>query len=123
MARGWVSIDSEIAPLELPDSLKTYSLAIATEKALELNDTRENILLTAAHEVELYIGRMIFLGDGGSARVCTSVLETDSSNDVPAIPLLPHSHPITVTNVLRWSDDAGALCRPLMSCDPSGGLE
>ena len=122
MARGWVLIDSEIAALELPDDLKTYALAMATEKALALNSTRENILLSSAQEVELYIGRIIFLGQGGSARVCTSVLEADATNDIPAIPQLPHSHPITVTNVLRWSDDAEAFVAASYVVRPVGRI-
>ena len=111
MARGWVSVDSEIAALELPDELKEYALAMATEKALDLNSGREGILLSSAHEVELYLGRMIFLGDGATARVCTSVLEIDAdlTNNVPSIGLLPYSHPLTVTEVLKWSDDAAAF--------------
>ena len=52
---------------------------------------------------------MIFLGNTGSARVCTSVLETDATNEVPAIPQLPHSHPLIVTDVSKWSDDLAAF--------------
>ena len=114
MARGWVLVDSEIAAIELPDDLKTLSLAMASEKALDLTSDRENILLSSAHEIELYIGRMVFLGLGGAARECTSVLEIDAdlTHDVPAIPNLPNSHPLTVTDVELWDDSVGFVAAP-----------
>ena len=112
MSSGWVVIDSEIAALELPDDIKKLSLAMASEKALTLTSDRENILLSSAHEIELYIGRMVFLGLGGSARVCTSVLETESNTDVPTIPKLPQSHPVAITTVELWDDSVGFVASP-----------
>ena len=112
MSSGWVVIDSEIAALELPDDIKKLSLAMASEKALDLTSDRANILLSSAFEIELYLGKMIFLGDGGSARVCTSVLETESNTDVPTIPKLPQSHPVAITTVELWDDSVGFVAAP-----------
>ena len=75
----------------------------------QLTSDRERILLTAALEVELYIGKMIFRGVGGAPRVATSVVEVEAPFTVPAVGALPRSTGVTVTAVERWDDEAEAF--------------
>ena len=91
MARGWVLEDSEIDPLELTAELLEFARGMAGEKALSLTDDRETILLSAASEVEQYIGKAIFRGAGGAPRVATSILEVEAPFDAPAVGALPRS--------------------------------
>ena len=107
--RGWVLEDSEIDALELSDELKDFAREMAGESAVQLTDDRERILLTAALEVELYIGKMIFRGVGGAPRVATSVVEVEAPFTVPAVGALPKSTGVTVTAVERWDDEAEAF--------------
>ena len=109
MARGWVLQDSEIDPLELPVGLRDFSRAMAGEKALSLTDDRHIILLSAAAEIELYVGKMIFRGVAGAPRVATSVVEVESPFTAPAVGALPRSTGVTVTAVEIWDDDAEAF--------------
>ena len=107
--RGWVLEDSEIDALELSDELKDFAREMAGESAVQLTDDRERILLTAALEVELYIGKMMFRGVGGAPRVATSVVEVEAPFTVPAVGALPKSTGVTVTAVERWDDEAEAF--------------
>ena len=109
MARGWVLEDSEIDALELSDELKDFAREMAGESSVALTSDRENILLSAALEVELYIGKMIFRGVGGAPRVATSVVEVEAPFTVPAVGALPRSTGVTVTAVEQWSDTAEAF--------------
>ena len=109
MARGWVLQDSEIDALELSDKLKDFAREMAGESAVSLTDDRERILLTAALEVELYIGKMMFRGVGGAPRVATSVVEVEAPFTVPAVGALPKSTGVTVTAAEQWSDEAEAF--------------
>ena len=101
--------DSEIDPLELPVGLRDFSRAMAGEKALSLTDDRHIILLSAAAEIELYVGKMIFRGAGGAARVATSVVEVEAPFTAPAVGALPRSTGVTVTAVEIWDDDSEAF--------------
>ena len=65
--RGWVLQDSEIDALELSDELKDFAREMAGESAVSLTDDRENILLSAALEVELYVSKMMVSGRGWCA--------------------------------------------------------
>ena len=87
--RGWVLQDSEIDALDLSDELKDFAREMAAESSVGLTDDRERILLTAASEIERYIGKMIFGGVGGAPRVATSVVEVESPFTVPAVGALP----------------------------------
>ena len=58
---------------------------MASEKALSLTADRQVILLSAAAEVELYLGKLIFRGVGGAARVATSVIEVEAPFTAPAV--------------------------------------
>ena len=107
--RGWVLEDSEIAALELSDELKDFAREMAGESSVALTSDREGILLSAALEVELYIGKMIFRGVGGAPRVATSVVEVEAPFTVPAVGALPKSTGVTVTAVERWDDEAEAF--------------
>ena len=109
MARGWVLEDSEIDPLELPGDLNDFSQAMASEKALSLTADRQVILLSAAAEVELYLGKLIFRGVGGAARVATSVIEVEAPFTAPAVGALPRSTGVTVTTVEIWDDASEAF--------------
>ena len=109
MMRGWVLEDSEIDPLELTDDLLEFSRAMAGEKALSLTDDRQIILLSAAAEVERYIGKMIFRGAGGAARVATSVVEVEAPFTAPAVGALPRSTGVTVSAVELWDDESEAF--------------
>ena len=109
MARGWVLQDSEIDALELSDKLKDFAREMAGESAVSLTDDRERILLTAALEVELYIGKMMFRGVGGAPRVATSVVEVEAPFTVPAVGALPKSTGVTVTAAEQWSNEAEAF--------------
>ena len=109
MARGWVLEDSEIDQLELSDDLREFSRAMAGEKALSLTDDRQIILLSAAAEVERYIGKMIFRGAGGAARVATSVVEVEAPFTAPAVGALPRSTGATVSAVELWDDESEAF--------------
>ena len=120
--RGWVLQDSEIDPLELPDGLKDFARQMAGEAAVALTDDRERILLTAALEVELYIGKMYFTGAAGSARACTSIVEVDGPGDVPSIPQFPRSAPVLVTAVARWDDAAAAYVTAEYVARPLGAI-
>ena len=109
MARGWVLQDSEIDPLELPVGLRDFSRAMAGEKALSLTDDRHIILLSAAAEIELYVGKMIFRGVAGAPRVATSVVEVEAPFTAPAVGALPRSTGVTVDAVEIWDDDSEAF--------------
>ena len=109
MARGWVLEDSEIDRLELSDDLLEFSRAMAGEKALSLTDDRQIILLSAAAEIERYIGKMIFRGVGGASRVATSVVEVEAPFTVPAVGAMPRSTGVTVDAVELWDDEAEAF--------------
>ena len=69
---------------------------MAGEKALSLTDDRQIILLSAAAEIERYIGKMIFRGVGGASRVATSVVEVEAPFTVPAVGAMPRSTGVTV---------------------------
>ena len=107
--RGWTLEDSEIDALELSDELKDFAREMAGESAVQLTSDRENILLSAALEVELYIGKMMFRGVGGAPRVATSVVEVEAPYTVPAVGALPRSTGVTVTAVEQWDDAAEAF--------------
>ena len=107
--RGWVLQDSEIDALDLSDELKDFARDMAGESAVSLTADRERILLSAALEVELYIGKMMFRGVGGAPRVATSVVEVESPFTVPAVGALPKSTGVTVTAAEQWSDEAEAF--------------
>ena len=94
MARGWTLADSTVDPLELADELKTYAREMVGESSVQLTSDRERILLSAALEIELYIGKAFFRGHAGSARACTSIVEVDGPGDVPAFPPFPQSAPV-----------------------------
>ena len=106
--RGWTLQDSTVDPLELPDELKDFAREMAGESSVALTSDRERILLSAALEVEMYLGKLYFRGAAGSARACTSIVEVDGPGSVPAIPQFPRSTPVNVTAVARWSDAAAA---------------
>ena len=109
MARGWVLQDSTVDALELPNELKDFAREMAGESSVALTSDRERILLSAALEIEMYVGKMFFTGAAGSARACTSIVEVDGRGDVPAIPQFPRSAPVLVTAVARWDDAAAAF--------------
>ena len=128
MARGWVLEDSEIDPLELTPELRDFARAMAGEKAVALTDDRQIILLSAAAEIERYIGKMVFRGVGGAPRVATSVVEVEAPFTAPVVGGLPKSTGATVTAVERWDDEAEAFAsstyirRPLgLILVPAGG--
>ena len=120
--RGWVLEDSTVDPLELPDDLKTFARQMAGESSVALTDDRERILLSAALEIEMYVGKMYFRGAAGSARSCTSIVEVDGPGSVPAIPQFPRSTPVNVTAVARWSDSAGAFVTSEYVARPLGRI-
>ena len=109
MARGWVLEDSAIDPLELSNDLLEFARAMAGEQALSLTDDRHIILLSAAGEVERYVGKMIFRGVGGASRVATSVVEVEAPFNVPAVGAMPRSAGVTVDAVELWDDEAEAF--------------
>ena len=109
MARGWVLQDSEIDALELSDELKDFARDMAGESSVQLTSDRERILLTAALEVELYVGKAYFRGPGGSARACSTVLEVAAPFTAPAVGALPRSTGVTVSAVEIWDDAAEAF--------------
>ena len=51
----WALEDWTVDALELSDELKDFAREMAGESAVALTSDRENILLTAALEVELYM--------------------------------------------------------------------
>ena len=104
--RGWVLQDSEIDALELSDELKDFAREMAGESAVQLTSDRENILLSAALEVEFYVGKMMFAGVGGAPRVATSVVELAAPFNAPVVGAMPKSTGVTVTSVEKWSDEA-----------------
>ena len=55
----------------------------------QLTSDRERILLSAAEEIERYIGKMLFRGVGGAPRVATSVVEAEAPFNVPAVGAMP----------------------------------
>ena len=105
----WALEDWTVDALELSDELKDFAREMAGESAVALTSDRENILLTAALEVELYIGKMIFRGVGGAPRVATSVIEIEAPFTAPAVGALPKSTGVTVTAVERWDDAVEAF--------------
>ena len=109
MARGWVLQDSEIDQLEVTAELLEFSRAMAGEKALSLTDDRQTILLSAAAEVERYIGKMIFRGAGGAPRVATSVVEVEAPFTAPAVGALPRSTGAMIDAVELWDDESEAF--------------
>ena len=109
MARGWVLEDSAIDPLELSNDLLEFARAMAGEQALSLTDDRHIILLSAAGEVERYVGKMTFRGVGGASRVATSVVEVEAPFNVPAVGAMPRSAGVTVDAVELWDDEAEAF--------------
>ena len=122
MARGWTLADSTVDPLELADELKTYAREMVGESSVQLTSDRERILLSAALEIELYIGKAFFRGHAGSARACTSIVEVDGPGDVPAIPPFPQSAPVLVTAVARWDDAAAAYVTAEYVVRPLGAI-
>ena len=107
--RGWTLEDSEIDALELSDELKDFAREMAGESAVALTSDRENILLAAASEVELYCSRLWFPGPGGAPRVATSVVEVEAPFTVPAVGAAAKSTGVTITSVERWDDAAEAF--------------
>ena len=107
----WTLEDSTVDALELPDELKLFARQMAGESvtSVDLTSDRERILLSAALEVELYVGKMYFTGAAGSARSCTSIVEVAGPGSVPAIPQFPRSTPVNITSVMRWDDAAAAF--------------
>ena len=106
MMRGWVLEDSEIDALDLSDELKDFAREMAGEASVQLTSDRENILLSAAAEIELYCSKMWFRGPAGAARVATSVIEVESPFDAPIVGALPKSTGVTIASVEQWSDAA-----------------
>ena len=108
--RGWVLESSEIDQLEVPDAVIKFSLGLARESALTLTADRQTILLSAAAEVERYIGQMIFRGVGGAPRVATSVVEVVAPFELPAVGALPRTQgAVTIISVERWDDELEAF--------------
>ena len=122
MTRGWTLEDSTVDPLELPDDLKTYAREMAGESSVALTSDRERILLSAALETEMYVGKLYFRGAAGSARACTSIVEVDGPGSVPAIPQFPRSTPVNVTAVARFDDAAGAFVTAEYVARPLGRI-
>ena len=120
--RGWTLEDSTVDALELPNELKDFAREMAGESSVSLTSDRERILLSAALEVELYVGRMYFTGAAGSARACTSIVEVDGRGDVPAIPQFPRSAPVNVTSVSQWDDAAAAYVTAEYVARPLGAI-
>ena len=109
--RGWSLESSEIDQLEIPDAVIKFALGLARESALTLTADRQTILLSAAAEVERYIGQMIFRGVGGSARVSTSVVEVAAPFfELPTVGALPRTQgAVTIISVERWDDFSEAF--------------
>ena len=120
--RGWTLADSTVDALELPDDLKTYAREMAGESSVSLTDDRERILLAAALEVEMFVGKMYFAGAAGSARSCTSIVSVSIPTDVPPIPQFPQSAPVLVTSVMRWDDAAAAYVTAEYVSRPLGAI-
>ena len=118
--RGWVLQDSEIDALDLSDELKDFARDMAGESSVQLPSDRERILLTAALEVELYVGKAYFRGPGGSARACSTVLEVAAPFTAPAVGALPRSTGVTVSAVEIWDGAAEAFAR--LHLHPAGRL-
>ena len=102
----WVIRDSVIDPLDVDDEVRDQAVALAGEKSVSMTTDRSNILLAAAGQIERYSGRAWFRGPAGTARACTSVIETDGPGDVPAVGALPSSVGVSITSVEIWSDSA-----------------
>ena len=122
MARGWVLEDSEIDPLELTPELQDFAREMVGESAVSLTSDREKIFNSAALEIELYIGKMIFRGVGGAPRVATSVLQVESPFNVPIVGAMPKSTGTTVTSVEQWSDEAEAFAAATYIRRPLGTI-
>ena len=122
MARGWVLVDSTVDALELPDELKLFARQMAGESEVDLTSDRERILLSAALEVEMFVGKMYFTGAAGSARACTSIVSVSIPTDVPPIPQFPQSAPVNITSVMRWDDAAAAYVTAEYVARPLGAI-
>ena len=118
----WLLEDSTVDALELPDELKLFARQMAGESEVDLTSDRERILLSAALETEMYVGKMYFRGAAGSARACTSIVSVDGPGSVPAIPQFPRSTPVNITSVMRWDDAAAAFVTSEYVARPLGAI-
>lgn len=107
----WLPRSARIETAELPDAVQEYAKQMAGESEAAETSDRANILLSAALEVEQFVGRCLWQGAGGAARTASSELEVlQAPAEIPAFYELADVGGVTVSivSVKRWSDTSAA---------------
>ena len=99
-------IRATVAAPVVSDAARAHAFALAREKALSTNADRALMLVSAAAELERWIGAAYF----GSNRVSVATVEVlDVSEDLSTAPTLPDTGMIVPGTVERWDDASGAF--------------
>ena len=108
------------API-LPSEVLDHAKGISREKALSFPADRLAILVSCAVECERWIGRALWPG----TRAATAIVRvTDTTEDVPLLPMLPDVTGVTlgVPVVRVWSDTAEDWTAALYKKRPAGAV-
>ena len=110
-----------IAAPTLPAEVLNQAKGVSREKALTFDTDRLHILLSCALECERWIGRALWPGP----RAATAIVRvTDTSEDVPLLPMLPDVTGVTlgVPVVRVWDDTAEDWTAATYKKRPSGSV-
>ena len=96
-----------IAAPTLPAEVLDHAKGVSREKALTFPADRLHILVSCAVEVERWIGRALWPG----VRAATAIVRvSDTTEDVPLLPMLPVTTPVRPGR-FRCSPDSYVLWR------------
>ena len=110
-----------IAAPTLPAEVLNQAKGVSREKALTFDDDRLHILISCALECERWIGRALWPGP----RAATAIVRvTDTSEDVPLLPMLPDVTAVTlgVPVVRLWDDDTEDWVAATYKKRPAGAV-
>ena len=135
-----VLLSGSVTPPAVSAAVEAHALAMVRGKALEQNTDRLLMLRTAAREVEVFCGRLLWPASGGGAR--RSVVEVEVfdgasnryyggryyGNGGPvllACPQFPDVSGVTVSvvSVQRWDDETSAYVDVTHKDMPAGRIE
>ena len=118
------TIDAIVSPLSVPAATAEHALATAREKALDSNTARMLNLAAACHEIERWVGRIIWPASSGG-RVCTTTIEVDDPGELVSLcPRFPLVAGVDVDDdsVRRWDDNSEAYVDAEYSLRPGARI-
>ena len=134
-----VLLSGSVTPPAVSPAVEAHALAMVRGKALSQNTDRRLMLRTAAREVEVFCGRLLWPADGGGPRRSVSEVEVSrpfegsyfyGSNGGAMLYACPQftdvsGVTVSVVSVQRWDDETWAYVDPTPAhrVMPAGRIE